>query len=410
MGQLLFKNCQLLDLQKSEIRDGCYVLIENNLIREVSTQPIQSSKSINFDLKGKVLMPGLIDAHVHAALVTNDISKIAYLPKSYIAVKAARFLEGMLLRGFTTVRDAGGADYGLVEAINDGYINGPRLFISGRAISQTSGHGDFRPKTASDNCFCCGGGPFGVLADGISEVRKAVREELRQGANQIKVMASGGVASPSDPIGTLQYSLEELRAIVEEASNWNTYVMAHAYTPQAIERAVECGVHSIEHANLIDTKTAQLVANKGVYVVPTLATYEMLSRFGTQLGFPADSIQKLTAVKEAGLEALALCKKAGVKIGHGSDLLGDMHPYQSEEFTLKSQVLSAAECLYAATVTNAEMMGFTGKLGVIAPGAFADLLVVNGNPLHDLTLLQEQGKHLVAILKNGVFYKNQLSA
>jgi imidazolonepropionase-like amidohydrolase len=407
MGQLLFKNCQLLDLKKSELQDGYHILIENEIIREVSDRPIKSFQGTSFDLKGKVLMPGLIDAHVHVSLVTIDIGKVDYLSRSYIAIKAAQILEDMLMRGFTTVRDAGGADYGLVDAISEGCVKGPRLFISGRAITQTTGHGDFRPRTVG-GCYCRHRENFSVIADGVPEVRKAVREELRQGAHQIKVMASGGVASPRDPIWTIQYSIEELRGIVEEAKAWNTYVMAHAYTPQAIQRAVECGVRSIEHGNLIDAKTAQFIKNNHAYVVPTLVTYEMLSRFGKQLGFPTENMHKLLDVKKAGLEALSLCKQAGVKIGHGSDLVGDLHSYQSEEFMLKSEVLSPAECLYAATITNAEMMNLDGKLGVIAPNAFADLLVVNGNPLKDLKLLQEQGKHLVAILKNGVFYKNQL--
>jgi imidazolonepropionase-like amidohydrolase len=246
------------------------------------------------------------------------------------------------------------------------------------------------------------------VADGVSAVRKAAREELRRGATQVKIMASGGVASPSDPIWNLQYSAEEMRAIVEEAESWRTYAMAHAYTPEAIARAVRAGVRTIEHGNLIDLETAQLMAERGVYLVPTLVTYFMIEEFGRVLKFPEASQRKVRDVLDAGLASLELCRQAGVKMGFGTDLLGETHEHQSREFTIRAQALPPAEVIRSATRVNAEILGRVGELGVVAPGARADLLVVDGNPLENLSLLEEQGKHLAVIMKDGEFVVNRL--
>ncbi|MBM3573819.1 MAG: amidohydrolase family protein, partial [Alphaproteobacteria bacterium] len=325
---------------------------------------------------------------------------------------AKPILEGMLARGFTSVRDAGGADQGLVQAIEQGLFVGPRIFHAGRALSQTGGHADFRALTQMvEPCACCAiaGGALGRIADGVPEVRRAVRDEIRQGASQIKIMASGGVASPTDPIAFTQYAEEEIRAIVEEAEAAQTYVMAHAYTARAIARAIECGVRTIEHGNLIDKPTAELMARKGAYLVPTLATYDALHRMGRQAGFPEESMRKLEDVRSQGLTALKIARAARVKMGYGTDLLGEMHVFQSDEFTLRAQVLPVAEVIRSATSINAEILLRRDDLGVVKIGAIADLLVVDGNPLDDVTLLQGQGKHLAAIMKAGKFYKNRLS-
>jgi len=360
-------------------------------------------------------MPGLIDAHFHAMAAEPDFVKMEDLPRSFLHQHARHLLEAALLRGFTTVRDAGGADYGLAMAIKAGLIEGPRLFYSGRALTQTGGHADFRSLEAGpgggscDFCFCSQSGPiFGVIADGVPAVRKAAREELRRGATQIKIMASGGVSSPSDPIWNLQYSEEEIRAIVWEAESWRTYVMAHAYTPEAIARCVAFGVRSIEHANLIDAETAAACAAAGAYVVPTLVTYEALERDGPELGLPPVSIEKLKVVREAGVQSLEILKAAGVAVGFGTDLLGAMQSHQSGEFSIRAEALSPDEILRSATSVNAALLNAEGDLGVVAPEAFADLLVVDGDPLADLGLLQNQGAHLAAIMKGGRFVKQSL--
>lgn len=250
---------------------------------------------------------------------------------------------------------------------------------------------------------------LGSIADGVGAVRRAAREELRNGAHQIKVMAGGGIASPSDPLEGTQDLEEEMTAIVQEARAARTYVMAHAYTPEAISRAINCGVRSIEHGNLLDADTAALMAKKGAFLVPTLATYDALYRNGPRLGWSEQMMAKLDLVRSQGVEAIRIARAANVKIGYGTDLLGEMHADQSLEFTLRAPAMPAAEILRSATSVNAEMIGQAGRLGVIAPGATADLVVVDGNPLADLTLLQEQGRPPL-IMKAGKIYKDELGA
>jgi imidazolonepropionase-like amidohydrolase len=411
MTLIHFKNCAVLDTVAGTLLPGHEVVVEDATIREVSNRPVKAGRATVIDLKGKTLMPGLIDAHVHAIAVEVNLAMLPSLPVTLLAHQASDILEGMLKRGFTTIRDAGGADFGLAQAVEQGLIAGPRMFISGLALSQTGGHADLRARTSGsfETCACChSGAALGRVADGVPEVRRAARDELRKGATQIKIMASGGVASPNDPVWVLQYSEEEVRAIVEEAAAWRTYVMAHAYTPAAIKRSISFGVRSIEHGNLIDAETARHVAAHDAFVVPTLVTYEALEREGLALGMPAVSIAKLKDVRHAGLGALAHLKEAGAKIGFGTDLLGAMHVHQSREFSIRAEVLSPAEIIRSATAINAELLQMSGKLGVVWPGAIADLLVVDGNPLKKLALLEGQGAHLRAIMKGGKFFKNEL--
>jgi len=402
-----FTNCALIDGIHAERRDGMEVLVEDDRIKEVSHKPIKAPKADVYNVRGRTLMPGLIDAHMHAIASMVNLGRLNEQPDSLTALEAKDILEAMLMRGFTTVRDAGGADAGLAAAVDRGLVKGPRMFISGKALSQTGGHGDSRPVTLNlDTCACCqGGATLGRIADGVSEVRRAARDELRKGAKQIKIMASGGVASPNDPIWNLQYSEEEVRAIVEEAAHWKTYVMAHAYTAEAIKRAIDYGVRSIEHANLIDFAVAEHATRHGVFVVPTLVTYEALENEAAGLGLPPASVAKIKDVSKSGLTALQHLKSAGTKIGFGTDLLGAMHRHQSREFIIRSAVQTPAEIIRSATTINAELLNMTGRLGVVAPGAYADLLVVNGNPLKNLKLLTEQGAHLAVIMKAGTFYK-----
>jgi imidazolonepropionase-like amidohydrolase len=314
-------------------------------------------------------------------------------------------LRGMLKRGFTTVRDAGGAGYALKQAIDTGLTDGPRLFVSGRALSQTGGHGDGRARSDYLNdpiCSCCVRvGAIARVVDGVDAVRKAVREELQMGADQIKIMASGGVASPTDPIGAFGYCEDEIRAIVAEARARHTYVLAHAYTAEAIERAVRCGVRTIEHGNLVDLPTARLMAEQGAYAVPTLVTYEALATEGAKYGLPAASVAKVADVRDAGLRSLAIYREAGVRMGYGSDLLGPSQRLQSDEFRIRAEVLGPQAVIESATIVGAEVLGMTGKLGRIVPEAFADLLVVEGNPLRDVACLLGQGEHIPLVMKAG---------
>jgi imidazolonepropionase-like amidohydrolase len=307
------------------------------------------------------------------------------------------------------VRDAAGADFGLQEAVERGIFKGPRLFIAGWPLTQTGGHGDARPKGARTMfCTCAGLGLFGAVADGVAEVRRAAREQLRNGANHLKVMAGGGVMSPTDPIEGTQYSIEELRAICEEAEAANTYVMAHAYSPRSIERAVRAGVRSIEHGNLLDEKSARTMKECGAYLVPTLATYTALDEQAGTLKLPANQLEKLHRVRDRGIEAIRIAKAAGVPIAFGTDLLGSMQLRQSSEFALRLPAMTPVEILQSATSVAAELIGQSGKLGVIAPGASADLLVVEGDPTKDLAPLQAPERGLLAVMKAGRFYRNRL--
>ena len=408
MSLVLFRNGVLFDGVGAEPRPGLEVLVEDERIKEVADTPIAASAARVVDLGGRTLMPGLIDAHFHAVAADPNISHVEHMPTSLIAQYSRGFLEASMQRGFTTIRDAGGADYGLARAIDSGLIAGPRLFYSGRALSQTGGHGDFRPYEQGHGLCSCGLGArvFSRITDGVAEVRRAARDELRKGATQIKIMASGGVASPSDPTWVLQFSEEEIRAAVWEARSWRTYVMAHAYTPEAIRRCIEYGVRSIEHGNLIDAPTAAYAAEQGAFVVPTLCTYDALHRYGPALGFPKVSLDKVDSVRTAGLEALELLRAAGVKIGFGTDLLGAMHEHQLSEFAIRAQVLPAVDILRQATSINAELLNRGGELGVIAPGALADLMVVDGNPLDDIGLLSGQGEAVLLVMKGGVVFKD----
>ncbi|MFF7058572.1 MULTISPECIES: metal-dependent hydrolase family protein [Achromobacter] len=413
MASVLFKNANLLDPLLADLQEGHHVLVEDGVIKEVSDKPITSASAQVIDAAGRTLMPGLIDLHVHVLATQLNLSTQGVLPDALVMMRAVPIMAAMLRRGFTTVRDAGGAGWGLKCAVNEGTVKGPRLFISGRAISQTGGHGDPRPR--SDHlrpmsfCGCCfRAGDIGRVADGIDDVRKAVRQELQMGADQIKMMASGGVASPTDPIASYGYSEEEIRVIVDEAASRQTYVMAHSYTADAIERAIRNGVRTIEHGNLVDERVARFMAEKGAFVVPTLVTYEALANEGADYGLPPDSVAKIATVRTAGLHSLEIYKKAGVKIGYGSDLLGPSQRLQSDEFRIRNEVLSAQEVIQCATTTAAEVLNQVGQLGRIQVGALADVLLVDGNPYRDLSCLLGQGDHIDLIMKEGVIEHNGL--
>ncbi len=416
-SRLILRNGQLLNVVKGELLGGLEVVVEGGRISAVRPQGALQDKTAEtdaqvIDLDGRTLMPGLIDCHVHVLASNANLGMNALQPNAIIMYRALPILEAMLNRGFTTVRDAGGADWALARSIALGLVPGPRIFAAGKALSQTGGHGDMRARgelLLSEPCSCCfRAGAIARVVDGVDNVRLAVREELQQGANQIKIMASGGVSSPTDPIANTQYSEAEIRAIVDEAEAANTYVMAHAYTARAIRRAIECGVRTIEHGNLVDADTAKLMAEKGAFAVPTQVTYEMLAKHGAEAGLPPDSVAKIEDVRLAGRNALKLFADAGVEMGYGSDLLGDMHQYQSHELQIRAEVLGNLAALRSATSVAAKILQREGQLGCIAEGAIADLLVVDGNPLENIDCLVGQGENLAMIIQEGKIKKNTL--
>jgi len=409
MTSYLFTNGRVLDAQNAALVDGLDVLVEDSEIREVSDTPIRTNAEV-VDLRGKTLMPGLIDCHVHVNAGLVNIGANAMLPSSLAALRAARIMESMLQRGFTTVRDLGGADLGLVHAVEEGLIAGPRLIICGKALSPTGGHGDFRARSDDrDGDFRGRTGSMSRLVDGVDAIRRASREEIKAGAQFIKLMANGGVASPNDPIHMLGFSVDEMKAAVEEADNAGFYVSAHLYTDRAIARAVDCGVHSLEHCNLIRPETAKRAAAKGCIAIPTLVAYEGLALDGEALGLGPESVAKIETVRKGGMESLSIMRDAGLPMAFGSDLLGGLMKYHSMEFEILARVLTPAEIIASATTVGAKLCRMEGKIGTIAHGAFADLIVVDGDPYADITLLTGDGAHMPAIMARGQFQKNALN-
>jgi imidazolonepropionase-like amidohydrolase len=408
---IVFQHADVLDPAAGLLLKDRFVLVDGATIRQVSEQPPPAAGARVIDARGKVLMPGLIDCHVHCLASQLHLGRLANMPNVLAALRAVPLLRAMLERGFTTVRDAGGADYALAEATRTGVIDGPRLFPSGRALSQTGGHGDLRERSdVIEPCACTPKvGALARVVDGVDAIRLAVREEIQKGATQIKIMASGGVASPNDPIHFLGYSEGEIRAAVEEAANAGTYVMAHAYSARAIARAVRCGVRTIEHGNLVDAEAARVMAEHGAIAVPTLATYEALASEGAALGLPPEAVAKIEAVRGDGLRSLEIFARAGVRMAFGSDLLGESQRLQSDEFALRAGVLGAAEALRAATTHAAHVLNMDGRLGTVAPGATADLLLIDGNPLDDIGLLRGQGGSILLLMKDGRIFKDRLS-
>ena len=410
MGQTLFRNFRMLDPERDEIVDGFELLVEGERIREVSDRPIKAAGADTVDCGGRTLMPGLIDSHVHVMLSEVFIRQLENVPLTLATARSIALMGATLDRGFTTVRDTGGADWGLKAAVDQGLVPGPRLFIAGRALGPTGGHSDGRRRTDSGpTCYCCNAMAFTMrVADGIPEVRKAVREEMRQGCDHVKIMMSGGVASPFDPLDSMQYSPGEVEAAVEEAEAFGRYVCAHAYTPEAITRAAKSGVRTIEHGNLIDDASAKLMAENGMFLIANLIAYYAMRERAADFGMPADMLEKNEMVIDGGLRSLEICKRAGVPVAYGTDLLGQLQVDQGREFEIRSQVLSPMEIIRSATLTGAQVVRREGKLGCLRPDAYADLLVIDGDPLKDLTLFQKHETHLSAIMKGGRFHKNTL--
>jgi imidazolonepropionase-like amidohydrolase len=409
--RLAIRNARVFDSPRARFLARCTVVVEGERIAEVTQEPVAVDDAEVIDAGGRALLPGLIDAHVHVVAASHDLVGLAMQPPSLLAAEAGRIMREMLQRGFTTVRDAAGADFGLQEAQQRGLFEGPRLFIAGQPISQTGGHSDLRPKGVRSRemfCACAGLGLAGAIADGVGEVRRAVREQVRSGANQIKIMAGGGVSSPTDPLEGTQFSLEELRAAVEEAEAANLYAMAHAYSPRAVTRAVQAGVRSIEHGNLIDEASARAMKAHGAFLVPTLSTYAALAEEGASLGWPVAMLDKLALVQDRGLDAMRIARAEGVPVVFGTDLLGRMHGRQNGEFALRAGVMPPLEALQGATFTAAQLLRQEGRLGAVVPGAWADLLLVEGDPEAGLEMLAAPERGIRLLMQGGRIMRDAL--
>lgn len=405
--RIKFENCDLFDGTGDTVLRGIHVLVADGKIADVSETAIGADADQVMDASGHTLMPGLIDAHVHVAAATPNLAALEAMHPSYVAHWTSQYMSAMLDRGFTTVRDVGGGDAGTKRAQAEGLIRGPRLFTSGKALGQTGGHTDFRGTSRADigDLQRRHLPSLGRIVDGVPACLQAARDELRLGADFIKIMANGGVATPTDPIDWIQFTAEEIQAMVAVAEASCTYVAAHTYTARAIEHACVNGVRSLEHCNLIDDRVARILKDRGAFAVPTLVIYDCLERHADAIGLGGDNREKNRRVREAGLKSLETLSQAGVPMGYGTDLLGWMHNDQSMEFTLRAQVLPAADILRSATSVNADILG-RPDLGRVVPGATADLILVAGDPVAQIDCLSGQGERIPLILQEGQIVKH----
>ena len=406
-------NARPFDAAKGVIGAVSTIVIEGDRIAAIVADGRRIDDARLIDAGGRVVLPGLIDAHVHVVAASHDLVGLGLQAPSLLVAQSSQIMRAMLHRGFTSVRDAAGADFGLQEAVQRGIFEGPRLSIAGFPVSQTGGHADMRPKgvrTREMFCSCAGLGLIGAIADGVGEVRRAVREQVRNGANQIKIMAGGGISSPTDPLEGTQFSIEELRAACEEAEAANLYAMAHAYSPRAVTRAVQAGVRSIEHGNLIDEATARVMKTHGAYLVPTLSTYAALADEGERLGWSCEMLEKLERVKSRGIEAVRIARAEGVPVVFGTDLLGHMHERQNGEFDLRLQAMGPVEALQSATIVAAHLMRQEGRIGELVAGAFADLLIVEGDPTQELSMLTRPKEGIRLVMQGGRTVRSSLAA
>ncbi len=381
------------------------VLIADGLIQEVGDRVSHPEGAVVVDCTGQAILPGLIDAHVHVGATMVDFGNQSRVkPSSLVALEMAGRLRHMLDVGYTLIRDCGGADWGFKVALDEGVIPGPDAIISGRIISQTGGHGDMRAR--ADHSDPRDHHEFGMvfsIADGTSELRRAVREEIRRGADFIKVMASGGAASPTDRLECAQYSLEELTVIVDEATRNGLYVAAHALPSVAIAQAVEAGARTIEHGNFLDEPTARLMADRGAALVPTVATYVMAARHPEKYSDPPEVVAKIGHAAEGAMAAVEVAYRHGVAVGSGSDLLGDEIAWLPHEHELRAEVVGNGAAIVAATSANADILG-RPDLGRLNVGCRGDVLVVRGNPLEKISLLARR-EAVRAIVKRGALWR-----
>jgi imidazolonepropionase-like amidohydrolase len=402
---LMLRNAHLLDPISGDYTEGDLLAVDGR-IAETGPRLTAPERAEVHDLRGAYVLPGLIDAHVHVTAITAHLASLATTSPLYVGAYAAKIMSGMLDRGFTTVRDMAGADHGIAAAQAEGAIRGPRLAFGGRALSQTGGHGDHRGPGAHlrDEHPCCG--DHCRIADGVDAVRAAARDELRKGGHHLKVMASGGVASPTDRIDSTQYSMDELRAAVQEAEAFNRYVAAHAYSARAVNRALEAGVRSIEHGNLIDDRSVRLLLERDAFLVPTLVTYWALKEEGRRFGLPEGSWRKVDEVLHAGLAALERAHRAGVTIVYGSDLLGGMHGHQSREWRIRAEVQEPIDIIRSATSNAARLLDQEEQIGTLAVGAHADLVVLDADPLRDIGVLAAPAEHMPMVVQAGAVVRD----
>ncbi|WYZ33883.1 hypothetical protein EsH8_I_000159 [Colletotrichum jinshuiense] len=413
----ILTNATIVDVTDGSLRPHAAIQLKDgyiDAILESTDAVVADAQQQGFeviDCSGKFICPGLIDSHVHIVAVPGfgDLSKAFGNPNDVSLLRQPYVCAQMLHRGFTSVRDCGGALQALKEAINDGVFPGPRLFIAGHALSQAGGHGDFRGP--HDHTACCGGSTNGLgrVCNGVPECMTAVREEIRTGADFIKIMGSGGVSSPTDKIDHLQFSGAEIRAMVECAENAGTYVTAHAYTTKAIRHCIDNGVRGIEHGNFVDAPTAKLMAEKGVYLTPTLITYAEMASPKWRGYLPPESMSKNEEVLHAGLVALKTAYDAGVTICFGTDLLGPLGAAQSFEFTLRAKALSPLAVLQSATINPARMVGREDSLGQIKVGFEADLVITDANPAENVSIFDDPETHVCGVIKEGRIYKSRWS-
>jgi imidazolonepropionase-like amidohydrolase len=415
----LFENVMVFDGSSPELSGPTNVLVEGNLIARVSDQPIASEDATTIAGGGRTLMPGLIDAHWHAMLVRPTPAEATYGDVGFNNLVAGAEATDTLMRGFTTVRDMGGPTFGLKLAIDTGLVVGPRIYPSGAIITVTSGHGDFRQ--ASELPRTVGGPPArmeavggAMLADSPDEVRLRVREQLMLGASQVKLTAGGGVASPHSPLDVSTFTAEELRAAVEAAGNWGTYVAVHAYTPESIQRAIAAGVKVIEHGHLMDDATARMMAEEDVW----LSAQPFLD-FEEAIPFPPGSAQaaKLRMVVAGTDRLYALAREHGLRTAFGTDVLFSkpLADRQGAQLASLTRWYTPAETLAMATSVNGELLQLTGernpypgRIGVVEEGSLADLLLVDGNPLEDIDLIADPARNFLIIMKDGVVFKNSV--
>jgi imidazolonepropionase-like amidohydrolase len=372
-----------MDIQSNEL-----LVIEDGL---VSDSIDATGADIELDAAGQFLMPGFIDAHVHFRLATLNFARLSQWTEVQFGIAMAALAEETLSRGFTTVRDLGGDVIGLQRAIRSGMARGPEIVQANLMITQTGGHGDVEAGVLPvPDCACqMRHSAFGIVADGPDAVRKAARHVLRAGADFLKIHVSGGVATPMDPLDCTQYTAGEIQAAVVEATNRKTYVAAHAYTPDAIQLAVRNGVKCIEHGNLLDEETAQLMKEHDVWLVPTLVTYQGMASEGRKLGFPERNLVKNEAVLASGLESLAIADRLGVKMGWGTDLIGEIQSMQRQEFAIRAQIQTAEAILHAMYVVNPTILNKSDEIGRLSPGMAGNVVITPVNPLDNIAGLAE---------------------
>ncbi|MCR9261599.1 MAG: amidohydrolase family protein [Pseudomonadaceae bacterium] len=388
MNKTVIRGGSIFDPHTMEVSANEALVIEDGL---VSKSRDLSGADVVLDADGQYLLPGFIDAHVHFRLATLNFAKLSQWSEVQFGIAMAKLSQETLQRGFTSVRDLGGDVIGLRRAIRSGMAQGPDIVQANLMITQTGGHGDVESGVLPvPDCACqMRHSAFGIVADGPDAVRKAARHVLRAGADFLKIHVSGGVATPMDPLDCTQYTAGEIQAAVAEATNRKTYVAAHAYTPEAIQLAVRNGVKCIEHGNLMDAETAEVMAEHDAWLVPTLVTYMGMASEGRKLGLPERNLVKNEAVLASGLESLAFADKAGVKMGWGTDLIGEIQSMQRQEFAIRSEVQTAESILHAMYVMNPIILGRADSIGRLAPGMAGDVVLTTVNPLENISGLAD---------------------